>query len=62
MAVYALLLHAAFTGNDYYRNLAEKTLSNVQQLIGDDPSGFLFWMQAINFALSNKTSSTYLAA
>ena len=63
MAVYALLLHAAFTGNDYYRNLAEKTLSSVQQLIGDDPSGFPFWMQAMDFALCGyKTSGTCLAA
>jgi uncharacterized protein len=53
MAVYALLLHAAFTGNDYYRHLAEKNLSSVQHLIQDDASGFPFWLQAMDFAHSD---------
>jgi len=50
MAVYALILHAAFTGNDNYRNLAEKILSGVQDLIKSDPYGFPFWLQAMDLA------------
>ena len=49
MAVYALLLHAAFTGDEYYRNLAEKTLSSTQPLVDEDPSGFPFWLHAYGF-------------
>ncbi len=53
MAVYALLLHAAFTGNIYYRNIAEKTLSGMQDFIEVDPFGFPFWLQALDLVNSD---------
>ena len=53
MAVYSLLLHSAYTGEDQFIKIAEKCLKNMQPLLSEaNPLGYPFWLKTLGFAQS----------
>jgi uncharacterized protein len=54
LACEALLKLAAFTGKGKYRDLAEKALGTVTDLVLQYPTGFTRWLSAADFAQNNE--------
>ena len=53
LACEALFKLAAFTGNGFYRDLAEKALKSVAEAAVRYPTAFSHWLSAADFALGN---------
>jgi uncharacterized protein YyaL (SSP411 family) len=51
MAAIVLLKLSAFTGDQRYRDAAERVLQSVQSILGSAPLGFSQWLSALDFAL-----------
>lgn len=51
LAAMALLKMAAYSGNSVWRTRAETMAGEIQTLASQYPSGFGFWLQAIDFAV-----------